>query len=33
MVDFIKNKHNTDVPDDFKWEVHNTLTHEKKKTI
>ena len=31
MVDFIKNKHNTDVPDDFAWEVHNLHTYEKKK--
>ena len=33
MVDFIKNKHNTDVPENFDWEVHNTYTHEKKKKL
>lgn len=31
MVDFIKNKHNTDVPDDFAWEVHNLHAYENKK--
>ena len=33
MVDFIKNKHNTEVPENFDWEVHNTYTHEKKKKL
>ena len=33
MVDFIKNKHNTDVPENFDWEVHTTYTHEKKKKL
>ena len=31
MVDFIKNKHNTDVPEDFAWEVHNLHAYENKK--
>ena len=31
MVDFIKNKHNSDVPENFSWEIHNLQAYENKK--
>ena len=31
MVNFIKNKHNTETPKDFNWEIHNLHAYAQKK--